>query len=117
MTNADDEHPVDHWPRLCPIDAKPINDEHPGRQSVYCSAACRMVAYRRRRNVPTPVSVPAGQPRRPVTVYECEGCGSRALGEQRCDECGTFMRRIGFGGSCPHCDEPVALVELGWSEA
>lgn len=45
------------------------------------------------------------------TVYECDACGSRALGEQRC-ECGTFARRVGIGGCCPECDAPVAVEEL-----
>jgi hypothetical protein len=22
------------------------------------------------------------------------------------------MRKVGIGGSCPHCDEPVAVTEL-----
>jgi hypothetical protein len=59
-----------------------------------------------------PAVVPApGQPRRPITVYECV-CGYRALGEQRCEECGSFMSRVGVGGPCPNCDEPVAVAEL-----
>jgi hypothetical protein len=45
-------------------------------------------------------------------VYECDTCGARALGEQRCEECSTFMRRIGLGGLCPACDAPVAAKEL-----
>ena len=28
------------------------------------------------------------------------------------EECGTFMRKLGLGGPCPHCDEPVAVTEL-----
>ena len=52
------------------------------------------------------------RPRRPITVYECDGCGARAVGQQRCEDCGTFMRKLGLGGPCPHCDEPVAVVEL-----
>jgi predicted nucleic acid-binding Zn ribbon protein len=83
-----------------------------GRQR-FCSDACRATAYRRRRNAThTPVVVPAAQPRRPITIYECDDCGTRALGQQRCDECSTFMRRVGIGGSCPHCDEPIAITEL-----
>jgi hypothetical protein len=27
-------------------------------------------------------------------------------------DCTTFMRKVGIGGSCPHCDEPVAVAEL-----
>lgn len=83
-----------------------------GRQR-YCSGACRAAAYRARRDSAHPiVKVPKAQPRRPITVYECDACGLRTLGDQRCDACGTFMRRIGLGGSCPSCDEPVAVVDL-----
>jgi hypothetical protein len=45
-------------------------------------------------------------------VYECAGCGTRALGQQRCDTCGAFSTRVGLGGLCPHCDEPVAIDDL-----
>ncbi|MDQ2729811.1 MAG: hypothetical protein M3Y91_18585 [Actinomycetota bacterium] len=83
-----------------------------GRQK-YCSDACRAAAYRRRRDAGrTAIVVPKAQPRRPITVYECDTCGTRALGEQRCETCGSFMRRIGLGGSCPACDEPVTVQEL-----
>jgi hypothetical protein len=51
-------------------------------------------------------------PRRPITVYECNTCGRRAVGEQRCTDCTTFMRSVGIGGSCPCCDEPIAIAEL-----
>ena len=37
---------------------------------------------------------------------------SACLGEQRCPDCATFARRIGPGGPCPHCDEPVAITDL-----
>ena len=60
---------------------------------------------------PLPV-IPSATPRMPLTVYECDACGARAVGEQRCAECATFMRRVGLGGTCPHCDEPVAVSEL-----
>ena len=83
-----------------------------GRQK-YCSGACRAAAYRRRRDADRPaVTVPRRRPRRPITVYECDTCGHRALGEQRCADCATFMRRIGLGGECPHCSEPVAVTDL-----
>ena len=35
-----------------------------------------------------------------------------SLGQQRCEDCGVFMRHIGFGGLCPCCDEPLAAIEL-----
>ena len=79
----------------------------------WCSAACKTEAWRQRRQAARPpVVVPAARPRRPITVYECDGCGARTVGLQRCDECGTFMRKLGLGGPCPHCDEPVAVTEL-----
>lgn len=56
---------------------------------------------------PLPASVA-----KPGIVYECPSCGTRLLGEQRCPECQVFCRRIGPGGACPHCDEPVAVVDL-----
>ena len=84
-----------------------------GRQR-FCSDACRATAYRRRRREqhPTSLVVARSQARRPITVYECDTCGARALGEQRCIDCTTFMRKVGIGGSCPCCDEPVAVAEL-----
>lgn len=76
-----------------------------GRQT-YCGDPCRAAAYRRRRDAGNAtVIVPKAQPRRPVTVYECDGCGARAVGDQRCETCQTFTRRLGLGGLCPCCDE------------
>src|SRR4051794_16724893 len=79
---------------------------HEGRQR-YCSTACRQRAWRRRRDAPCP-PVPA----KPTTVYECDSCATRALGEPYCQDCRTFMRRVGPGGPCPHCDELVALQDI-----
>lgn len=79
----------------------------------YCSAACRATAWRWRHAKPRPAMpkpVPA-RSRRSSTVYECDACGTRLLGEQRC-ECGRFMRRVGYGGRCPHCDDAVAVSDL-----
>ena len=36
-------------------------------------------------------------------VYECRDCGERQAGIRRCEDCNLFMRRLGPGGSCPHC--------------
>jgi len=83
-----------------------------GRQQ-YCGTPCRKTAFRRRHQTPpTTVVVPAARPRQPITVYECPSCGERLLGEQRCHQCNAFTRRVGIGGACPHCDEPVALADL-----
>ena len=40
------------------------------------------------------------------------GCGLRAVGRPRRADCSSFMRRVGIGGACPHCDEAVAVAEL-----
>ncbi len=83
-----------------------------GRRT-YCRPACRKTAFRRRHQQPlTAVTVPAARPRREFTIYECPTCGDRILGEQRCPSCGIFTRRLDIGGSCPHCDQPVALHDL-----
>ena len=50
--------------------------------------------------------------RRAVTVYQCPSCDTRTLGQQRCDDCNTFMRAIGIGGPCPECAAPIAVSEL-----
>jgi hypothetical protein len=84
----------------------------PGRARTTCSDACRQAAWRRRNQTPVAApDLPANQPRRQHTVYQCDDCGTRALGEQRC-ECGKFMRRAGIGGLCPCCDEPITIDEL-----
>jgi len=31
---------------------------------------------------------------------------------RRAEQCGTFARRVGIGGPCPHCDQPVAVNDL-----
>jgi hypothetical protein len=88
----------------CPVCGAAFAAE--GRQQ-YCSTACRQRAWRRRREAPIP-PIPA----KAATVYECDSCGARTLGEQYCDDCATFMRRVGPGGPCPHCDELVALQDI-----
>jgi hypothetical protein len=94
----------------CPVCGDPFT---PSGRRRSCSDACRAVAYRRRRAATRPVVVvPAGASRVPLTVYECDACGSRAVGRQHCADCSGFMRRVGIGGACPHCDEPVTVAEL-----
>ena len=73
----------------------------------WCSDACRQTAWRRRRAAPRPVL-----PTMNATIYQCPNCETRYLGEQRCDDCNTWCRRLGPGGTCPHCDEPVAITDL-----
>jgi hypothetical protein len=83
-----------------------------GRRRV-CSPACRQAAYRRRHAAAdAPRVVPPHHSRRNETVYECPSCETRYLGNQRCSECGVFCRRVGAGGLCPECGEPVAVTDL-----
>lgn len=95
----------------CPVCGRRY--EPSGRRR-YCSDSCRRLAWRRRHQTPVAaiIAPPAGRPRRPITVYECGSCDTRSLGEQRCPDCTVFMHRVGFGGLCPCCDEPVAAAEL-----
>jgi len=83
-----------------------------GRQ-LYCRAACRKAAYRRRHGRCLPVvAVSAGRSRRDRTVYQCPQCEELQIGVQRCPDCGIFGRSRGLGGACPHCDQVVTLDEL-----
>jgi hypothetical protein len=91
----------------CPVCQQPFVPR--GRQRV-CSAACRQTVWRRRH--PRPVDPIPERTTRATTVYACPSCEVRYLGVQRCADCGVFCRRIGPGGPCPHCDEPVALADL-----
>lgn len=84
---------------------------HPVGRARFCSPACRTRAWRRRHPSPTPPAEPPAARRRAAAVYECD-CGTRQLGQQRCVDCGLFARRIGWGGICPHCEEPVSVEEL-----
>ena len=96
--------------RTCPACGQPFT---PSGRRRWCSAACKQAAWRRKRSpaAPLPPVPPPGR-KRAATVYECASCGGRALGSQRREDRGTFMRAIGTGGSCPQCDDPVAVIEL-----
>ncbi len=85
-----------------------------GRPRSTCSDTCRQALWRRRHQpaalrAPAP---PARTPRKAHTVYECDSCSSRSLGVQYCEDCHTFMRRLGHGGISPCCGEPVTFDEL-----
>jgi hypothetical protein len=94
---------------VCALCGRPFP---PAGRRRYCSPACRQAAWRRRH--PSPLPPPPHAPRSvaAATVYECPACGTRYLGQQRCPECNVFCRRVGPGGACPHCEEPVALADL-----
>jgi hypothetical protein len=84
-----------------------------GRKRV-CSPACRQAAFRRRHSAAGDLLVvpPPHRPRRDRTIYQCPSCDARYLALQRCPECGVFCRRVGDGGLCPECGEPVAVADL-----
>jgi hypothetical protein len=101
--------------RLCPI----CQTATVPARARYCSDACKQRAYRLRRMavVPPDLSAVAAKTRRQQaviahTVYECPACETRLLGERRCPDCHVFCRRLGLGGPCPHCDEPVLLADI-----
>ena len=85
----------------------------------YCSDACKQRAYRLRRAIAEPAALTnlaaRSRSRQALvahTVYECPACETRLLGAQRCPDCHVFSRRLGLGGPCPHCDEPVLLADI-----
>lgn len=101
------------WPEDAQTMRRPVCDRQfvcSGRRR-YCCGGCRRKVWARHHSPATLLVVPAPVvSRRAVTVYE-RGCAERALGVQRCDSCGGFMRRVDLGGGCP-CDAPVAAAEL-----
>jgi hypothetical protein len=96
----------------CPACGLPFT---PAGRRRWCSDACRQAAWRHRHPASGPadavLTTPPG-PARDATIYQCPDCSQRYLGQQRCDDCGTFCHHIGPGGPCPHCDEPVAINDL-----
>jgi hypothetical protein len=109
------EPPASRDPETCPRCGR---DFRPSGRQRFCSAACRQAFWRQGHATPLP-SLPVSGPRRIgaiarrlTTVYQCPACDTRLLGQQRCPDCGVFCRRVGPGGPCPHCEEPVALADL-----
>ena len=101
--------------RRCPVCAAPL----PSARARYCADACKQRAYRLRLAdaAAGDTAGPAAAGERPGDpdahmVYECPTCDARHLGERRCPDCHHFCRKLGPGGACPHCDEPVLLAEL-----
>ncbi|MBA3574523.1 MAG: hypothetical protein H0W37_06065 [Pseudonocardiales bacterium] len=96
---------------LCPICWAPFTRI---RRQRYCSDACRKTAWTRRHAArpSTETAVPQPIRRRDTTIYACPSCESRYHGTQWCHDCNQPCTRVGLGGLCPHCDEPVALVDL-----
>jgi hypothetical protein len=96
---------------LCPVCR--VRRFAPVGRKRLCSPACRQAAFRRRHSAAADAPVvPPHRSRREATIYECPVCQARYLGNQRCPECGVFCRRLGIGGLCPECGEPVAVADL-----
>jgi hypothetical protein len=87
-------------------------------RSIYCSPACKQRCYRARHASSRLAKVGKLPPTRVRTdrvahsVYECSTCSERFVGLRRCPDCHLFMRNVGVGGVCLHCDEPLLLTEL-----
>jgi hypothetical protein len=96
-------------PSVCRVCGQPFV---PSGRRRYCSDRGRQAGWRRRQPLDDGPPLPAAATRRSTTVYACGSCDRRFLGEQWCPDCQRPCRRIGPGGLCPHCDEPVALVDL-----
>ena len=91
----------------------------PSRRARYCSVACKQRAYRRRQIdvTATDADLLAIELKRlgelvAHTIYECPDCGERFVAAQRCPDCHRFCRKLGLGGCCPDCRQPVLLAEL-----
>ena len=92
----------------CPICQQPFT---PTSEQRWCSEPCRVAAWRRRQ-VAAPARVRPARPAPVLRVYLCAGCGARTTGPAWCPTCRSPMRRLGLGGPCPHCEQPVAVTEL-----
>jgi len=98
---------------LCPVCS---SGSTPIRRQRFFSPACRQAAWRARQPAPIALSDPGptgrGTSRRSSTVYACPECETRYLAEQWCPDCNHPCRRLGSGGLCPSCKEPVTVDEL-----
>ena len=101
--------------RACLLCSAPLSST----RSIYCSAACKQLAFRlrRRRQTIPEVSIVRTQLKRQRllvehTIYECPSCEERFIGERRCPSCQLFCRALGVGGQCPECDRAILLTEL-----
>lgn len=96
----------------CPICWTPFTRV---RRQRYCSDNCRKTAWVRKTTAAAAapqLTVPPPTRRRDSTVYTCPACDTRYHAQQWCFDCNTPCTRVGLGGLCPHCDEPVAITDL-----
>ena len=90
---------------ICVVCGRPFRQS--GRRR-YCTQACRQAAHRRRHAVVVVADLPHPHP----VVYECPTCEQRYLDVRRCPDYNLFCRRLGHGGECPNCDEPVTVQDI-----
>ena len=83
-----------------------------GRPRATCSDGCRQKSWRLRHQPEVTVPGLPARSRKDHTVYQCPDCEARQIGSQFCEDCHTFMRRLGAGGTCPSCAEPLTFDEL-----
>ncbi len=90
----------------CQVCATPLAGRADQR---FCSPTCRQTAHRRRGGTPTALTpvLPAGASRRDRTIYECDDCGERLIGQQWCHDCQRSCRRLDFGGG-----DAVTIADL-----
>ncbi|MCA1696038.1 MAG: hypothetical protein LC749_15670 [Actinobacteria bacterium] len=96
---------------LCPVCWTPFTRI---RRQRFCSDNRRKTAWARTHQAtprPTEPVPPPGR-RRDHTVYSCPSCQTSYYGQQWCPDCNQPCTRIGIGGRCPHCDEPIPLTDL-----
>ena len=102
--------------RTCPICTTSFV---PQGRAIYCSHACRQRAFHLRwlqdRQLRLLEAASPLRRRRNLlaqTIYECPRCEARLVSERRCPDCNLMCKRVGLGGECPHCSEPVLLADL-----
>jgi hypothetical protein len=101
--------------RVCPV----CGGRPHSSRSLYCTTACKQVAYRLRHRrlaaVDPAVLRKQLQHQRLLvahTVYVCARCDERYLGERRCSSCQLYCGALGLGGQCDDCDHIMLLTEL-----
>ena len=93
----------------CPVCGTPFVPA--GRQR-FCGHACRQTAYRGRQPTTVLAPIEPAIARRDVTIYECTECGQRYHAQQWCPDCNRPCRRLGTGGPCPSCGDPITVDDL-----
>lgn len=75
---------------------------------------CRVAAHSRRHQTTDPpeVLLPAGQPRRSHTVYECPIATGGPSANNAATTAAPFMRSLGLGGLWPYSEKPITVDEL-----